>query len=139
MNGNLHKRILLGFLIGAIAAFSAPQHAVADRSPLVMEGKTSLYQRVLTRPGTPLVENPGEEADANAEPLPPLTPLYVYKRVDLNGRTWFEVGRANQGPTDGWLIGRLSLMISLPQPFSKICKDSEIYKRVHCRISASLS
>ncbi|MAU62610.1 MAG: serine/threonine protein kinase [Parvibaculum sp.] len=103
MNGNLHKRILLGFLIGAIAAFSAPQHAVADRSPLVMEGKTSLYQRVLTRPGTPLVENPGEEADANAEPLPPLTPLYVYKRVDLNGRTWFEVGRANQGPTDGWL------------------------------------
>ena len=103
MVSNLRMSILLGVVLWAFSAFSVPDNASADRSPLVMEGKTSLYQRVLTRPGTPLVENPGEEADANAEPLPPLTPLYVYKRVDLNGRTWLEVGRANQGPTDGWL------------------------------------
>ncbi|MBX3489987.1 hypothetical protein [Parvibaculum sp.] len=35
--------------------------------------------------------------------MPPLTPLYVYKRVEVHGRIWLEVGRANQGPTDGWL------------------------------------
>ena len=87
--------------VGAPLCLHAPAHA--QRTPLIMEGKTTLYQRVLSRPGTPLVEDPGAEADANAEPLPPLTPLYVFNRVEMNGRTWLEVGRANQSPTDGWV------------------------------------
>lgn len=91
-------------VIASVLFVLAFASSASARSPLLMEGKSSLYQRVLTRPGAPLVENPGEEADTNAEPLPPLTPLYVYKRVEINDRTWIEVGRANQGPTDGWLI-----------------------------------
>lgn len=98
------KRVaVFTFIATSFFTFTFSSSASA-RSPLLMEGKSSLYQRVLTRPGTPLVENPGEEAGANAEPLPPLTPLYVYKRVEIDKRTWLEVGRASQGPTDGWLI-----------------------------------
>jgi len=91
-------------IVASVLLLPTFSSSASARSPLLMEGKSSLYQRVLTRPGTPLVENPGEEADSNAEPLPPLTPLYVYKSVEINDRTWLEVGRANQGPTDGWLI-----------------------------------
>ncbi len=104
MFGYRQKWTMALAIVASVLFLPAFSSSASARSPLLMEGKSSLYQRVLTRPGTPLVENPGEEADSNAEPLPPLTPLYVYKSVEINERTWLEVGRANQGPTDGWLI-----------------------------------
>ncbi len=103
----LFASVIFASVTACVTLCAAP--SFAQRTPLIMEGKTSLYQRVLVRPGTPLVKTPGVLAGANAEPLPPLTPLYVYKHLRLNGRDWLEVGKASQGPTDGWMTADRSI------------------------------
>ncbi|WP_416896967.1 MAG: VWA domain-containing protein [Minwuia sp.] len=73
-----------------------------ERKPLLMEGKTTLYQKVLTRPGASLAEGPGAPG---TEPMDPFTVLYVYQRfpVDGGGPTYLEVGTDAKGAVSGFL------------------------------------
>lgn len=73
-----------------------------DRTPLVMEGKTTLYQKVLTRPSASLAEGPG---GPGTESLDPFTVLYIYQRhpVDGGGATYLEVGPDTKGRIAGFL------------------------------------
>ena len=75
--------------------------AAQDRKPLLMEGKQSLFQRVLTRPGTELLEQPG------GKPLSKLSPLsifYAYDRLTNEAGTEFvEVGTNSSGRISGWV------------------------------------
>jgi serine/threonine-protein kinase PpkA len=78
-------------------------HAIAqDRQPLLLEGKTTLFQKVLTRPGASLAEGPGGPGTA---PLNPFSVLYVYQRypVDGGGPTYLEVGTDTKGKVSGFL------------------------------------
>jgi serine/threonine-protein kinase PpkA len=70
------------------------------KSPLLIEGKKTLFQRVLTRPGTRVSPAPGAPG-ANA--LPPLTALYVYGRQQSGTENWLEVGSDSAGKTIGFL------------------------------------
>ncbi|MGB1027306.1 MAG: vWA domain-containing protein, partial [Rhodospirillaceae bacterium] len=95
---------LLGALMGAVAlmlAIVTPSHA-QDRRPLLMEGKTELFQRVLTRPGASIA--PAIGADG-VDPVQPFTPFYVYQRhpVDGGGTPWLEVGLDAKGAVSGYL------------------------------------
>lgn len=72
-----------------------------ERTPLLMTGKTSLYQRILTRPGTVLRAMPGDRETGRVQP--PLSIFFVYDRKQIEGKEWLEVGAASQGPPDGWL------------------------------------
>lgn len=69
----------------------------APATPLLQEGKKTLYQRVVTHPGAALRPAPQATATAGA-PLKPFTVLYVYERQG----EWLRVGAA---PTaaQGWL------------------------------------
>lgn len=80
--------------------------AEAARTPLLMEGKKTLYQRVLTRPGAQIRKDPADEA---GKPQPALTRLYVYGRVQKNGAEWLEVGLTAKGQTDGWVAADYTL------------------------------
>ncbi|ANK81454.1 MAG: serine/threonine protein kinase [Rhizobiales bacterium NRL2] len=73
-----------------------------DRTPLLIPGKTTLYQKVLTRPGVAIAEGPGAPG---TQPLPPFTPLYVYQRhpVDGGGPAYLEVGSDAKGEVLGFL------------------------------------
>lgn len=86
-------------------AWSVPS-AEAARVPLLMEGKKTLYQRVLTRPGAQIRKDP---ADAAGKAQPALTRLYVYGRVQKNGAEWLEVGLTAKGQTDGWIAADYTL------------------------------
>ncbi|QHF31312.1 serine/threonine-protein kinase [Pseudomonas sp. R32] len=82
----------------------APQMPVAasndgDR-PLLMAGKKTLFQRVLSKPGAQVVSQPGATP---SDTLPAFTVLYVYQRQDVNGSPWLQVGTASDGRRDGWL------------------------------------
>ena len=77
---------------------SLPAPVAAQQSPLLMVGKTSLYQRILTRPGAKLHAAP-EDVSA-AEELPPLSIFFVYERRWLADTEWLGVGAASKGPTD---------------------------------------
>ena len=87
-------------VLAALAA--SPVRGQDDRVPLLMPDKTTLFQKVLTRPGAALAEGPG---GPGTEPLPPFTVLYVYERypVDGGGPTYLELGPDAKGRITGFL------------------------------------
>ena len=88
----------------AVVPKVTPAVAVAEvdggQRPLLMAGKKTLFQRVLSKPGAQL------SADAGSSPgkaLPAFSVLYVYQRKDVDGSPWVRVGAATDGRSDGWL------------------------------------
>ncbi len=84
----------------------SPAMAQEARHPLLMDGKSTLYQRILTRPGAGLYQAPGKADDAAPSQIPAFTAFFVYDRRLLGQQEWLEVGRASLGPPDGWIEAR---------------------------------
>lgn len=80
----------------------APPVAEVDggQRPLLMAGKKTLFQRVLSKPGAKLSTDAGS---APGKALPAFSVLYVYQRKDVDGSPWVRVGAATDGRSDGWL------------------------------------
>jgi hypothetical protein len=96
-------RLAIRFLVVLGLALAACGPALAQgRTPLLIEGKTTLYQRVLTRPGVKIAEGAGAPGTIAVQPF---TPLYVYERmpVDGGGPTYLEVGADAKGRVLGFL------------------------------------
>ncbi|PVZ09747.1 serine/threonine-protein kinase PpkA [Pseudomonas sp. URIL14HWK12:I9] len=84
-----------------VVAQAAEQPAVANGNhPLLMPGKKTLYQRVLSQPGATLREQPGGNGGAA---IPTFSVLYVYQRQDHDGQPWLQVGAASDGQPEGWV------------------------------------
>ncbi|MES2687305.1 MAG: vWA domain-containing protein [Pseudomonadota bacterium] len=81
--------------LGPAVVFGQP------KAPLLMDGKKTLYQRVLTRPGAVVAAKPG--VAGTGKPAAPFTVFYVYARVAEGGSAWLLVGAGTQGKTDGYL------------------------------------
>jgi hypothetical protein len=87
--------ILLAWLVAAPAG--------AGETPLLQPGKTSIYERVLTRPGAELVADPsgGDRTLVNA-----FSRFYVYARREVEGEAWLQVGTDTDGrEIQGWIAG----------------------------------
>ena len=97
------KKLLLALIIvmTPLPGMAVGPVAGADR-PLLMAGKHSLYQRVLSVPGARLAGGPGGQADTEAVPF---TAYYVYSRREQGGREWLELGTDRHGSRAGWLSG----------------------------------
>lgn len=79
-----------------------PGLALAQTStPLLIPGKTSLYQRILTRPEAPLRATPGE-GDI-VESFAPFDIFYVYDRETDGDVEYLEVGRTLSDGPEGWM------------------------------------
>jgi serine/threonine-protein kinase PpkA len=98
----LAARLLGAILVGLAASGAAAATATSERQALPMPGKTSLYQRVLTRPGAALRDSPSTTARREAE-VPPLSVFYVYDRRQVQGSDWLELGAAVSDSATGWL------------------------------------
>lgn len=92
-------RLLVLLAVAGPALAQAPAPAPAARRPLLMPGKTSLFQRVIARPGATI--SPGPSA-VNAQPLAGFSVLYVYQRQG-GDNGWIEVGSGSDGRTQGWI------------------------------------
>ena len=96
--------IALVLLVGALTPEAGIPIARADTAPakpLLLPGKTTLYQRVLTRPGAMLVAKPGA---AGGTAVPPLSIFYVYGRdKDASGKEFVQVGANAAGLLSGWI------------------------------------
>ena len=93
-------RIVTAALLGCLFTGLSAGAFAADRAPLLMDGKKTLYQRVLTSPGAALKREPGDGPGAMQ---PAMTRLYVYSRKPVGNQTWLEVGLTAKGHVDGWL------------------------------------
>ncbi len=69
--------------------------------PLLMAGKKTLFQRVLSKPEARFSREPGAPAEGAA--IPAFSVFYVYRRQEVDGRPWVEVGASSDGQRDGWL------------------------------------
>lgn len=92
----LARPILLAVCAALILALPAPALAQAKDRPLLAEGRKSVYQRVLTRPGALGHPEPGAEATRG---YPAFQPLYVYAMQD----GWYQVGPSIGGGATGWV------------------------------------
>lgn len=99
---HLNRRLSVWLLLAAVAMAAVPVFAESptDRSPLLQEGKKTLFQRVLTRPGAMLTEQPGGDA---GRPVDAFSRFYVYTETERDGQRWLEVGVDTKGTISGWL------------------------------------
>lgn len=68
--------------------------------PLLMPGKKTLFQRVLTKPGAAISAEAGGSPRAGA--VPAFSVLYV-RPQQVGGSPWLRVGASSNGEGDGWL------------------------------------
>ncbi|VAX06172.1 PpkA [hydrothermal vent metagenome] len=74
----------------------------AAQKPLLMSGKSTLFQRVLARPGAQLYAAAGA-----AEPMrnvKPFTAFYIYGQRVVGKDKWIKVGIDSHGKTMGWVL-----------------------------------
>jgi len=97
------KKLLFALIIVMmpLPGMAAGPVASGDR-PLLMAGKHSLYQRVLSVPGARMASEPGGQTHTAVVPF---TAYYVYARREQGGREWLELGTDRHGSRAGWLPG----------------------------------
>jgi hypothetical protein len=94
------RHILFIAIAGAVLSVFAPRAGRAD-TPMLMPGKHTLYQRVLTRPGAVVRGEAAAGAATVATPTP-FEPFYVYAEKNADGKDWIKVGRSLTA-AEGWL------------------------------------
>jgi serine/threonine-protein kinase PpkA len=98
------KRTRFFFLVLAMLCALSSGEGMAqgsERRPLLMEGRTALFQRVILRSGARLAERP--DANAPSQPTPGFGVFYVYARQGSGTDAWLEIGAAQDGRTQGWV------------------------------------
>jgi serine/threonine-protein kinase PpkA len=73
--------------------------------PLLLPGKKTLFQRVLSKPEARLASQAG--GTGQGEALPAFSVFYVYRRQQVDGQDWLEVGASSDGQRDGWLAATM--------------------------------
>ena len=83
-----------------LGSLSFSMLALAADTPLLQEGKKTLYQRVLTTPGCQLATQAGQHKGVEQAAF---SRFYVYERDSSAGSEWLKVGPDSYGKTIGWL------------------------------------
>lgn len=90
------SKILVVMSTAFVMALQTAQPLLAQERPLLVDGRQTVYQRVLTRPEAQLHIAPGQVA---TQTFPPFQPLYVFGREP----GWVQVGRSVSSAPDGWV------------------------------------
>ncbi|MFC1816380.1 vWA domain-containing protein, partial [Thermodesulfobacteriota bacterium] len=73
--------------------------------PLLIPGKRTLYQKVITHPRTKLYALDGSSVPVLKHRVKPFTVFYVYQRASVEGKPWLEVGLSITEGASGWIQG----------------------------------
>ena len=82
---------------------AAQSPATSSGQPLLMDGKKTLFQRVIVHPATESFADPG--ASEGGTPVKPFSVFYVYERKEVNGAPWLRVSPSTNasGGKQFWL------------------------------------
>ncbi len=78
-------------------------YAAQQSKPLLIPGKRTLYQKVITHPGTKLYAFAGDSAQVLKKWVKPFTVFYVYQRSVVGGKPWLEIGLSSTEGAVGWI------------------------------------
>ena len=84
--------------LGLILLLSPAALAAEKRAPLLLEGKKTLFQRVVTHPGTVMTAEADAKSSVVQQTVKPFSVLYVYNRKD----GFLEVGPSSSSAL-GWI------------------------------------
>ena len=102
------KVILLTIIIVSCVVLGGLQTALAQQcKPLLLEGKQTLFQRVISHPGARLYVSADESSPLIQARVQPFTVFYVYKRDVVNGTPWLKIGPSPNCEVSGWVKGFL--------------------------------
>lgn len=93
---------LAALVLVLTAGAVAPALADSPRHPLLMPGKQTVFQRVLTRPGAQLYPT---ASDTDGKPVPAFQPFYVFARTG----DWIQVGPSEALAPTGWLEAKTTV------------------------------
>jgi serine/threonine-protein kinase PpkA len=96
--------VLVAFFI-CLGLIGEHVYAAQQSKPLLIPGKRTLYQKVITHPGTKLYALAGNSAKILEKWVKPFTVFYVYQRASVGGEPWLEVGLSNTEGAVGWIKG----------------------------------
>ena len=114
-------RVISSLVLTCLLTLQVVGVYAADK-PLLMEGKKTLYQRVLSIPDARLYEIP--VASAASTQIVPFSVLYVYEK----GADWIKVGYDSFGDTAGWVAREKAIVWN--QALTVSFKDSQDIQRV---------
>jgi hypothetical protein len=118
---NFSRQVSFGLLL--MCLLLVPTSSLfASARPLLMEGKKTLYQRVLSIPEARLYEIP--VASAPSSEIVPFSVLYVYAK----GSDWMQVGYDSFGNTAGWVANDKAIVWN--QALTVSFKDPQDIQRV---------
>jgi serine/threonine-protein kinase PpkA len=95
---------LIVFFVGLPLLWAATT-AAQQRKPLLISGKRTLYQKVITHPGTKLFATAGNLSLVLENWIKPFTVFYVYQRATVGGEPWVEIGYSSTEGSNGWIKG----------------------------------
>ncbi|MEJ2621667.1 MAG: VWA domain-containing protein, partial [Candidatus Thiodiazotropha sp.] len=87
-------------MILAVMLFSASALSAPQARPLLMAGKQSLYQRVLSKPGAKIFT---QIQQGSGSAVVPFSVYYVYDRKQQQGSSWIQAGLNRHGSIEGWI------------------------------------
>ena len=117
---NFSRRVTSSLLLMCLLVLTPSLYAAAK--PLLMEGKNTLYQRVLSIPDARLYEIPVGSAPSSE--IVPFSVLYVYEKSS----DWIKVGYDSYGNTAGWVASDKA--IEWNQALTVSFKDPQDIQRV---------
>jgi len=118
------KNITRLVLIASLFAFNTS--FAQTIKPLLMEGKQTLFQRVLSVPDAKLYNDARFNAD-NKE-IVPFSVYYVYERKMVDETQWLNVGASSYGQLEGWIPEHSA--ITWNQALTVSFKDPQDIQRV---------
>jgi len=71
--------------------------------PLLIPGKRSIFQQVITHPGANLYASAGKSAQIVEARIKPFTVYYVYERTSTDDTDWLKVGLSSSCELSGWV------------------------------------
>ena len=71
--------------------------------PLLISGKRSIFQQVITHPGANLYASASPTSAILEARIKPFTVFYVYDRISADGADWLKVGLSSNCELNGWV------------------------------------
>ncbi|MDR0356035.1 MAG: VWA domain-containing protein [Deltaproteobacteria bacterium] len=105
-SNKIGHKVLLVFSVLALSLFGAVSlWAQGSDRPLLIEGKKTLFQRVITHPGATAHKQPG---GASLKDIPSFSALYIYEKSSVDGTDWLRVSPSSMGRETYWLKQELT-------------------------------
>lgn len=93
---NSLRALGIAVMVAAAGLTGAPMVAQSPDRPMLVEGRKTVYQRVLTRPGALMFSAPDASA---SRAFPAFQPLYVYGVKP----GWYQIGPSISSGAEGWV------------------------------------